>query len=129
MAIPKALLGKKYISLITYRRTGVAVPTPVWFGEDGDTLYVMTRSDSGKYKRLRNNPQVHVAPCTIRGKINGPEFTALARILPAQDGEQAKAFIHKKYWLSRLPIWNKSNVFISIENIAPTAGEQPGARL
>ena len=76
--------GQKYISLTTFRKNGVAVATPVWFGEDGDKLYVMTRSDMGKAKRIRNNPRVRVAPCTSRGKVTGPEFEASARILPGR---------------------------------------------
>ena len=76
-AIPPAIAGQKYISLTTFRKNGVGVSTPVWFGEDGDKLYVMTRSDMGKAKRIRNNPRVRVAPCTIRGKVTGPEFEAL----------------------------------------------------
>ena len=42
--------------------------TPVWFGEEDGKLYVMTRSDMGKAKRIRNNPQIKLAPCTVRGK-------------------------------------------------------------
>jgi len=57
-AIPSAIHGQKYISLTTFRKNGTPVATPVWFGEDGDKLYVMTRSDLGKAKRIRNNPQV-----------------------------------------------------------------------
>lgn len=66
-AFPAALRGQKYISLTTFRKNGVRIATPVWFGEDGDKLYVMTRSDMGKTKRIRNNPRVTVAPCSIRG--------------------------------------------------------------
>ena len=58
--IPTAIRGQKYISLTTFRKTGLAVPTPVWFGEMDGKLYVMTRSDMGKTKRIRNNPQVRV---------------------------------------------------------------------
>jgi uncharacterized protein len=65
MAVPDEIRGRKYISLATFRKTGTPVYTPVWFGEKDDKLYVMTRSDSGKYKRLENNPGVRVAPCTI----------------------------------------------------------------
>jgi PPOX class probable F420-dependent enzyme len=82
MPIPPEIQVQKYISLTTFRKNGTAVATPVWFGEQDDQLYVMTRSDSGKYKRIRNNPQVQVAPCTVRGKITGPEFAASAQILP-----------------------------------------------
>jgi hypothetical protein len=46
----------------------------------------MTRSDMGKTKRIRNNPKVRVAPCTIRGKVTGEEFPAKARILPPEEG-------------------------------------------
>ncbi len=74
MPIPPEIAGQKYISLASFRKSGDAVRTPVWFGEKDDKLYVMTRSDSGKYKRIRNNPKVRIAPCTMRGKITGPEF-------------------------------------------------------
>ncbi len=80
--IPSAISGQKYISLATFRKSGVKVATPVWFGEDGGKLYVMTLSKMGKTKRIRNNPQVTVAPCTMRGKLTGPEIAAIARILP-----------------------------------------------
>jgi PPOX class probable F420-dependent enzyme len=115
--IPPAIHGQKYICLITFRKTGVPVSTPVWFGEEGDKLYVMTRSDSGKYKRICNQPQVRIAPCTVRGKPIGPEYSARARLLPEPDWPRAKKTIEKKYWLARLPFWSKKNVFVAIEDI------------
>jgi predicted pyridoxine 5'-phosphate oxidase superfamily flavin-nucleotide-binding protein len=69
--IPPTIRGQKYISLTTFRKNGTAVATPVWFGEDAGKLYVMTLSAMGKTKRIRNNPQVRVAPCTIQGKVIG----------------------------------------------------------
>jgi PPOX class probable F420-dependent enzyme len=119
MAIPREIHGQKYISLSTFRKTGVAVPTPVWFGERDDKLYVKTRSDSGKYKRIRNNPQVRIAPCTIRGKVTGPEFAATARILPTGDWLLAQASIEKKYWLARIPFCSKKNVYVEIDGFTP----------
>ncbi len=89
--IPAEIHGQKYISLATFRKSGAKVATPVWFGEDDDRLYVMTRSDMGKTKRIRNNPKVTVAPCTMRGEVTGPEFPALARILPPEDHARARA--------------------------------------
>ena len=113
--VPAEISGQKYISLITFRKTGLAVPTPVWFGEKNNKLYVMSRNDSGKYKRIRNSSRVKVAPCTIRGKITGPEFDATARILPEEDWRVARKIISRKYWLMRIsPFWNKKNVFIEI---------------
>ena len=89
--VPAPIRGQKYVSLTTFRKDGTPVATPVWFGEEDDKLFVMTRSISGKYKRIRNNPQVRVAACTIRGVVTGPEFAATARILPAEDHARARA--------------------------------------
>lgn len=114
MAIPKEIQGQKYISLVTYRRNGLGVKTPVWFAEQDDKLCVMTRSDSGKYKRIRTNPQVKLAPCTMSGKITGPEFAGTARVLPAAQWMEAKQALHRKYWMSRLPFWSKKNEFLEI---------------
>ncbi|SPE44083.1 Pyridoxamine 5'-phosphate oxidase-related, FMN-binding [Candidatus Sulfotelmatobacter sp. SbA7] len=118
MPIPPQIQGHKYLLLTTFRKAGTAVPTPVWFGEDTANLYVMTRSDSGKFKRIRNNPQVRVAPCTLRGKVTGPEFSASARILPPQDWPRARKTIHRKYWAARLPIWSKKNIYLEISGFA-----------
>jgi uncharacterized protein len=112
---PSAIQGQKYISLKTFRRNGIGVPTPVWFGEDGGKLYVMTRSDMGKTKRIRNNPKVTVAPCTIRGKVIGPEFPATARILPRGEFAQGRTTINRKYWMARIPwIWRKTDTCIEV---------------
>ena len=115
MAIPREISGQKYISLATFRRNGAGVPTPVWFGEADDRLYIMTRSDMGKFKRIRNHPEVRVAPCTIRGKVTGPEFSATARILAESEFPRARAAINRKYWAARLPlIWRKTNAYFEI---------------
>ncbi|HEV2398587.1 MAG TPA: PPOX class F420-dependent oxidoreductase, partial [Candidatus Sulfotelmatobacter sp.] len=90
-------------------------PTPVWFGEEDDKLYVMTRSDMGKTKRVRNNPQVNVAPCTIGGKVTGPEFAAKARLLPPEDWPKARKTITRKYWLAKLSSpFSRADAFIEI---------------
>ena len=116
MPIPPEIHGQKYICLTTFRKSSIPVRTPVWFGEENDQLYVMTRSDSGKYKRLRNNPQVRIAPCTMRGKITGPEFSATARILAPEDWPRARKTIERKYWLARVPfLWSRKNVYLQIE--------------
>ena len=113
--IPPEISGQKYISLGTFRKSGVKVPTPVWFGEDGDKLYVMTLSKMGKTKRIRNNPKVTVAPCTIRGKLTGPEIAALARILPPEEHAHARKTVNRKYLLARLSSpFSRADVFLEI---------------
>jgi uncharacterized protein len=115
MTIPPALAGSKYLSLTTFRKNGAAVDTPIWFAERDGRLYFMTRNDSWKYRRIRNNPQVKVAPCTIRGKVTGPHSAGRARVLSEGEWPQAKAVLCRKYWLMRLPWWSKNNEFLEIE--------------
>jgi uncharacterized protein len=115
MAIPQQLSGQKYISLTTFKNDGTGVRTPLWFAENDGKLYVMTRNDSWKYKRIRNNPKVMVAPSNFRGKLTGPEFSGKARILPPQDWKAAHQLIRRKYWLARLPFSSKKNEFVEIE--------------
>ncbi len=114
MTIPKEIHKQKYISLVTFRKSGVGVPTPVWFAEQDGKLYVKTRSDSGKYKRIRNNGRVAVAPCTARGKVTGPEFAGEARVLPANEWRPAREAVNHKYWLARFPFWSAKNEYLEI---------------
>jgi PPOX class probable F420-dependent enzyme len=114
-AIPSAIRSQRYISLGTFRKSGAKVATPVWFGEDGDKLYVMTLSKMGKTKRIRNNPQVTVAPCTIRGKVTGPEVAALARILQPEEQAHARQTINRKYLLARLSSpFSRTDTFLEL---------------
>ena len=113
--IPSAIHHQKYISLKTFRKNGIGVVTPVWFGEDDGKLYVMTRSDMGKTKRIRNNPKVTVAPCTMRGTVTGPEFPATARILSPEEFAHGRETINRKYWMARIPwIWRKTDTCFEI---------------
>lgn len=52
------------IALITFRKTGQAVMTPVWFAESSGTIYVETHAEAGQLKRLRRTSRVTIAPCT-----------------------------------------------------------------
>lgn len=113
--VPAEIHGQRYISLATFRKSGVAVYTPVWFAEDGGKLYCMTNSKLGKCKRIHNNPQVKIAPCTIRGKIIGPEFSATVRILPPLDFPRVRQAIRAKYWLARVPfLWRNTDTSLEI---------------
>ncbi|HTC47932.1 MAG TPA: PPOX class F420-dependent oxidoreductase [Candidatus Aquilonibacter sp.] len=113
--VPPTIRGQKYISLTTVRKNGAKVATPVWFGEDGDKLFIMTRSDMGKVKRIRNNPLVEVAPCTIRGKIIGDSFFAQARILPPEEHAHARQTVNRKYWMARLPLlWSRTDTYLEL---------------
>jgi len=68
-----------YLNLATFRRSGAAVETPVWFAAHADRLYVFTEGDAGKVKRLRANPSIRVAPCSVRGRPKGAWLPGRAR--------------------------------------------------
>jgi hypothetical protein len=114
-SIPSEIHRQRYISLATFRKSGVAVHTPIWFAEFDDKLYFMTNSKLGKVKRIRNNPHVTIAPCTIRGKITGPEFPATARLLPPEESASVRQAIKEKYWLARLPfLWRNTDTYVEL---------------
>ena len=71
----------RYLSLATFRRSGVEVRTPVWFAAADGKLYVFTSGDSGKAKRLRNSPRARIAPCDARGGVWGAWREATARLV------------------------------------------------
>jgi len=60
------LARERYVSLATFRRNGAEVRTPIWFAVVDQRLWMMTGGDSGKVKRLRNDPRVRVAPSDAR---------------------------------------------------------------
>jgi PPOX class probable F420-dependent enzyme len=98
-----ALAGHNYLRLTTFRKSGEPVPTPVWFAQVGDHLYVTTDGESGKVRRIRNNAQVEVAPCDMQGKVLGGSAEAMARILPVAEEAVAHAALKRKYgWQFRM---------------------------
>ena len=46
--IIKSISDQKYINLETYKKSGDAVKTPVWFVTKDDNIYVITRESTGK---------------------------------------------------------------------------------
>ena len=97
--MPLADLGDpRYICLRTFRKSGVAVDTPVWAAVDGGRLYVWTGPVAGKVKRIRNNPLVEVCASDPRGRPKGPWVPAQAG-LAATSGEVAAGLgrMRRKY--------------------------------
>ena len=93
-----ALLNERYLSLATFRRSGVAVETPVWFATAGDHLYVFSAGDAGKVKRLRNSPRSRVAACDMRGRVHGDWIDAETGIVSDPETvTKAHAALRAKY--------------------------------
>ena len=93
------LESEKCISLETYRKNNESVQTPVWFVIKDDLIYVVTRDQTGKIKRLRNNLQVKIATCNFKGKIKGQWISGVAKILTDEQTQDAVKWREKKYGL------------------------------
>jgi PPOX class probable F420-dependent enzyme len=94
--------GKKYLNLETYRKSGAAVRTPLWFAEEAGVLHVYSLADSGKVKRLRNDPRVRVVPSDIRGNPQGEWVEARAEILDEAGAARGHRLLRQKYVMKRL---------------------------
>lgn len=97
------LKDHKYINLETFRKSGQGVRTPVWFAADPSTgqppkLYVYSTADSGKAKRIRNNPRVRIAPCDMRGRLLGDWVAARAEIVSGEIAQHGMGLLNKKYF-------------------------------
>lgn len=87
--------------LVTYRRDGTPVPTPVWAAEGDGLLYVRSEHTAGKIKRLGRDPRALVAPCTVRGKPLGLPLQARARVLSRAEESIAEQTLARRYGLGR----------------------------
>ncbi|MEV6682926.1 PPOX class F420-dependent oxidoreductase [Streptomyces erythrochromogenes] len=89
----------RYVSLTTFRKDGTPVATPVWAVADGGELYVWTRSDSWKVKRIRNDGRVTVAACDVRGRIEegAPVIEGRARLLDEEGLRRVRKLMSRKY--------------------------------
>ena len=93
------LEGESYINLTTFRKSGEPVSTPLWFAQHEGRLHATTEPDSGKMKRIRNNPSVLLAPCNAWGREKGPRIEGLARSVENEPTPEAGAALYKKYRL------------------------------
>ena len=93
---------QRFVSLTTFRRSGVGVPTPVWVARDGDALVVTTPEGSGKVKRLRHDARVELQPCSRRGRVDAgvrPVVGVAAIITDDAATSRLTELIRRKYGL------------------------------
>lgn len=88
----------KYLSIGTFRKSGVRVDTPVWFAEDGEFFYVLSNNQAGKIKRIKNSSRCQIAPCTMLGNPTGEWQDSNAFIIAdAVEAKHAHQALKKKY--------------------------------
>jgi uncharacterized protein len=87
----------KYITIETFRKNGAGVRTPIWFIIYQGLIYFRTDVNSGKVKRIRNNPHVRIAPCDIRGNLKGNWFDGKVKFADSAESAITYSMIDKKY--------------------------------
>jgi PPOX class probable F420-dependent enzyme len=95
--IAASLGASPYVNVTTYRKDGTPVTTPMQVVARGEFLFVWTRPDAGKVKRLRRDPVLRIAPCTLRGRPTGPSFTGIGRIVGGGADEMVRDLMLAKY--------------------------------
>jgi PPOX class probable F420-dependent enzyme len=112
-----ALGEASFVSLTTFRRSGVPVSTPVWVAADDEDLVVLTPTASGKVKRLRNDARVELRPCSRRGAVawDAPTVAGRATVEPGAV-EHVRSLVRAKYGL-------EYRIFMLVERLV-SRGEQ-----
>ena len=90
-------LDQKYINLETYKKDGTPIRTPVWFVIDKNLIYVITRESTGKVKRLRNNQNVCIVPCSFKGEPKNEWVKGAAEKITGDEADKVIKLRKKKY--------------------------------
>lgn len=99
---PMSIADEKYVSLVTFRKDGTPVASPVWITPlPGGGAGFTTEDGSGKVKRIRNNAKVTLQACSVRGAVKqgSPVVDATAEVLLGADATPVRDAIGRKYSL------------------------------
>jgi PPOX class probable F420-dependent enzyme len=119
------------VLLVTYKRDGTPVGTPVSIAVEGERAFVRTWDTAWKFRRIRNNPEVEVAPSTARGKPTGPAIRARARVLEGEESAYAGRLLARKHPVLHgilVPLAHRLMGYRTVHiELTPVSGHNPGA--
>jgi uncharacterized protein len=89
---------RRYVSLTTFRKTGVGVATAVWVAPVDDALVVLTGAGTGKAKRLRRDPRVELRESDVRGRVRPgvPVVHGVAELVEDADEQERLLAVHRR---------------------------------
>ena len=90
--------GQRYLNLESFRKNGTGVRTPLWFAQDGATIFIYSTADSGKAKRIRRDVAVNIAPCDMRGNVTGAWIAARAAPVTGAEFDRGMMLLDRKYF-------------------------------
>ena len=100
MATAEVIGAERYVLLVSRKRDGSTVPTPVWIVDLGDgTVGFTTEASARKVKRIRNFPDVTLQPCDRRGVVmaGAPVWTGRAVVLEGPAAKPVIDAVKRKY--------------------------------
>lgn len=91
------LSAYRVLLLETFKRDGSGVITPVWFIQEGDTIYTSTPSETWKAKRLRANPKARIAGADAAEQPATDWFDVTGRFVEGAEAQRIYDAIDKRY--------------------------------
>jgi PPOX class probable F420-dependent enzyme len=83
---------------------------------DAGTIYIRTDMNSGKIKRIKNNPNIRITPSGARGQLKGKWIEGKIKMAGSLELEHANQLLEQKYGIQGKII----RVFNKIRNTRPT---------
>jgi len=122
----QVLKSAKYVSLITFRKSGEPVRSPVWFaqfGENPNNYGVITETNAGKVKRIRANSKIEIQVCDIKGGVepDAQKFSGDAHLVTGAEAVAVRKAISKRYGLT----YKLFSIYYSISSLFKKKDELP----
>jgi len=105
----------KYVSFVSFRKSGEAVATPVWIAPFEDGYGFTTESTSGKAKRLAHTSRATIQACSLKGVITpgATIYNCEASLVMHKRAEEVRDAIAHKYGLTykvfSISLWFKDH--------------------
>ena len=92
----------KYVSFVSFRKSGEAVATPVWIAPFEDGYGFTIESTSGKAKRLAHTSRATIQACSYNGTITpgASIYNCEASLVMYERAEEVRDAIAHKYGLT-----------------------------
>ncbi len=92
----------KYVSFVSFRKSGEAVATPVWIAPFEDGYGFTVESTSGKAKRLAHTSRATIQACSFKGVITpgATVYNCQASLVLHDRAEEVRDAIARKYGLT-----------------------------
>ena len=122
----QVLKSAKYVSLITFRKSGEPVRSPVWFaqfGESPNSYGVITETNAGKVKRIRANSKIEIQVCDIKGEVepDAQKFSGVAHLVTGAEAVAVRKAVSKRYGLT----YKLFSIYHSISSLFKKKDELP----